>query len=325
MPSSKRSLWRVGLGGGILALASALTPPAHAQTAAPGFALERLYQSAPGAGWIVLDTLDMRGGFGATAAISVGYANNPLRVSQGAHALSVVSDEAWADLGFAVSYERLRLSINFTSPLSLTGQSGTAGGFMYTAPSDSLAQTPDTIADVRVGLDSRVVGGPTSRFRLGLGAQLYIPSGTTSEYVSDATYRVMLRMMAAGELGSFTYAAHLGVHIRPTDDGSVPGAPQGSELLFAVAGGTRVLFHRGTSLVVGPEVFGETALKSFFGAATTGVEGLVSVRLERSDDVDGLGLRLKLGAGGGLDAQFGVPEWRTVLGLEVFGHAGRSR
>ena len=321
MRSSRRAASAVGLRGGLLAFA--LASSAHAQPAAPGFALERLYQSAPGAGWIALDALDMHGGLGATAALSVSYANNPLRVSQGAHALPVVSDEATADLGFAVSYERLRLSLDFASPLSITGQSGTAGGFVFTAPSDSFAQTPDTIADVRIGLDARVVGGPTSRFRLGFGAQLYVPSGTPAEYVSDDTYRAMLRVLAAGDLGNFTYAGELGVHIRPTDDGSVPGAPRGSELLFGVAGGTRVLFHRGASLVVGPELFGETALKSLFGAATTGVEGLVSARLERSDDADRLGLRLKVGAGGGRDAQFGVPEWRTVVGVEVFGRAAQ--
>ena len=74
---------------------------------------------------------------------------------------------------------------------------------------------------------------------------------------------------------------------------------------------------RNTALVVGPEVFGETAFRSFFGTVTTGVEGLVSGRLEGTGD-DGIQLRARLGTGAGLDEHFGAPEWRLVFGVEAF-------
>jgi hypothetical protein len=114
------------------------------------------------------------------------------------------------------------------------------------------------------------------------------------------------------------------VHIRPLDE-SAPGSPQGSELLFGVAAGARFPVNRKKSLalVVGPELFGETALKSPFATAT-GLEGLMTARLEgRSDDAPQL--RVKLGAGGGLDPYFGTPEWRLVFAIEMFGQATKKK
>jgi len=72
--------------------------------------------------------------------------------------------------------------------------------------------------------------------------------------------------------------------------------------------------------VIGPEVYGETAFRSFFGTNTTGLEGLVTARLEGTES-DGPQIRVKLGAGGGLDDHFGTPEWRLVAGIEVFDHS----
>ena len=70
----------------VLALAAAMATAAtgrsaRAQQAAQGFAVERLYQSAPGGGWVVMDALDMHGGLGGVMALSSGYAHDPLRVA----------------------------------------------------------------------------------------------------------------------------------------------------------------------------------------------------------------------------------------------------
>jgi hypothetical protein len=314
MPSSRQAGLRAF--AAILA-ATAFAPDVRAQPAAQGFAVERLYQSAPGAGWFVMDALDMRGGLGGVFAVTSGYASNPLRVSDGARTLGIVSDEAFVDFGFAATYDRLRLYLDLAAPLDSSGQSGTLGGLVFTAPSASLAHTPDTLFDTRFGLDARILGGPQSPFRLGASAQLFVPIDVRADYDTDATYRGMLRALVAGDLGRWSYAGQLGVHIRPLDDASTPGSPQGSELLFGIALGGRAGLGAGRDLVVGPEVFGETALRSLFGGTTTGVEGLMTARVEGTAD-DGLQLRVKLGAGGGLDAQFGAPEWRAVVGVELF-------
>jgi hypothetical protein len=133
----------------------------------------------------------------------------------------------------------------------------------------------------------------------------------------------MLRALVAGDVGRFGYAGQLGVHIRPLDEGSTPDGPRGSELLFGAAAGPRFPVDAAGhfAAVVGPEIYGETAFASFFGGPTTGVEALLSGRLEGAG-IDGGQLRVRLGAGGGLDPQFGAPEMRVVVGVELFDRGG---
>jgi hypothetical protein len=280
-----------------------------------------------------MDALDMRGGLGGAMELQTGYARNPLRVTDGVTHLAVVSDEAFVDLGFAATYDRWRLYLNVEAPFVISGQSGTVGDYQFTAPTVNVTKdNPDTLSDPRFGLDVRILGGPKSPFRLGAGAQLFVPVGATPSvdgsplprlgyYDTDGTFRGMLRLLFAGDLGIFTYAGQLGVHIRPLDESPTPGGPRGSELLFGLAAGARVPVGKGggTVLVVGPEFYGETAFSSFFGTSTTGLEGLLTGRLEGTAG-DGAQLRAKLGIGVGIDDHFGAPEWRVVFGMELFDH-----
>ncbi len=309
-----------------LTLLSGLGLPARAgaQAQPQGYAVERFTPSAPGAGWLVMDALDMQGGLGGVMALTVGYARDPLRVTDGATHLGVVTDQAFAGFGFAATYDRLRLSLDLSMPLLVEGNSGTVGGYAFTGPRLDLGTNPDTLADVRIGLDARLVGDAHGPFRLGAGAQLIAPSGPTASYVSDGTYRAMGRVLFAGDVGAFAYAGHVGVHLRPRDDTPVPG-PQGSELLFGLAAGPRVPLGASgaAALVVGPEIFGETALRSPFGADATGLEALLSSRVEGTAP-SGRQVRVRLGVGPGVVQRFGAPEWRVVLGVEVFDRAGRD-
>jgi hypothetical protein len=333
MPSSNGELALV-FGVSLLA-ASAVAPPATAQPQQPqGFAVERFYPSAPGGGWFVMDDLDMRGGLGGAMAMTAGYARDPLQVGAGSQPLAVVSDQAFADFGFAATYDRFRLYLNMEAPLFARGESGTIGGYQFTAPCNpmpdpscalhhiDLGTNPDTLTDARVGMDARFVGDPKGPFRLGASGQVFFPEGSRTYYDSDGTVRAMLRALVAGDLGLFKYAGQVGVHIRPLDDSPTPGSPQGSELLFGAAGGGKMpLGPNGSmALVVGPEIFGATAFRSFLGKTSTALEGLLTGRLEGAAD-DGPQLRVKLGAGAGIDQHFGAPEWRLVVAVEVFDHS----
>lgn len=308
--------------------------PAAAQVQQQGYALDRLYLSAPGGGWVVMDTLDMHGGLGGGMGLTLEYAHDPLRVrsSDGSQRLTVVSDEAIASFGFAATYDRFRMVLNLPMPLDVSGQSGMVGNTQFTSPNSGQPFTPsgvnpstapDAFADARVGVDARLVGEARSPFRLGAGAQLIVPSPNTTapEYLSDGTFRAMGRLLFAGDVGIFGYAGQLGVHVRPRDDSPSPGGPQGSEFLFGVAAGPRLPVDAAKKMafVVGPEVWGETAFRSFFGSNATGVEGLLSGRIEGTAD-DGPQMRVKLGIGAGLDARFGAPEWRLVAAVELFDH-----
>lgn len=311
-------------------VAAAWPAPARAQQHAQGFDVERLYTSAPGAGWFVMDALDMHGGLGGAASADVSYAHDPLRITNGHQTLAVVSDEAFLQLGFAGTYDRFRIYATFDSSLLVHGTGGTLGGYVFTGPSVDLGSSPDAVSHARIGVDTRVFGRHAGVFRLGVGLQLWFPGGApgalSTNYLSDGppseslgAYNAMVRVLFAGDVGLFTYAGQIGFNLRSVDDAPTPGSPQGSEALFGGAGGVRVSLSPAwnESLVVGPEVYGETAVRSLFGENTTGAEALLSGRVESTAE-RGAKLRFKLGIGAGLDARFGAPEWRTVIGIELF-------
>ena len=311
----------------VLAIATSAAT-ASAQQPAQGFAVNRLYPSAPGGGWVTMDAHDMRGGLGGAASFTMGYAHAPLRIrsSDGSQRLDVVRNQASADFGLAVTYDWLRLYLDFDMPLVGLGGGGTIDGHAFTAPPVDLAQNPDTLADARIGIDARLVGDAKGAFRLGAGAQLFVPSGERSDYVSDGTYRAMGRVLVAGDVGWFTYAGHLGVHIRPLDEADTPGSPRGSEMLFGAAAGVRTLVGQGggAAFIVGPEIFGATPFHSFLGGTSTPLEALLVGRLEGTAD-DGPQIRVKSGVGVGIEQQFGAPEWRLVFAIELFDHhSGRT-
>jgi hypothetical protein len=299
-----------------LVLLGLRTEPANAQQQPAGFAVERLYQSAPGGGWFVMDDLDISGGLGGAVSVTSGYARNPLVVTapDGKQWLEVVSEQAFLDVGGAVTYVRFRGYINLPMPLVVNGTSGTLGPYQFTAPSASLGTNPDSISDPRLGFDVRLLGEPGSRLRLGGGAQVIIPSGSRADYVTDARYRGMFRFLAAGDAGAFTYAGQFGVHVRPLNQAPVPDSPNGNEFLYGVSGGRRFALSRGWATIVGPEIYGERA----FSSGEAGTEALLTGRFEGTGT--GRKLRIKLGIGHALVQSFGAPQWRFVCGVELFGH-----
>lgn len=292
---------------------------AAAQQQPAGFAVERFYQSAPGAGWFVMDDLDISGRLGGAISLTSGYARNPLVITgpDGKQELAVVKEQAFLDIGAAVTHDRFRGYINFPMPLLVSGTSGTLGQYQFTAPSVSLGTNPDTISDPRLGVDARLLGEPGSLLRLGAGAQLIIPSGSRADYVTDARYRAMFRFLAAGDAGPFTYAGQLGVHVRTLNDAPVPGSPNGSEFLYGISGGRRFAGPSGWTVIAGPEIFGETAFHSFF-SGETGTEALLTGRFEQTGTEGNL--RIKLGVGHALVQNFGAAQWRIVFDVELFGH-----
>jgi hypothetical protein len=299
----------------ILALCPGL---AEAQQQTQGFAVERLYPSAPGGGWFVMDDVNLSGGWGGAISITSGYSQNPLEVTGpgGTQRLTLVSNEAFVDVGVAVTYDRYRLYVDLPVPLVVAGNSGMVGPYQLTAPALNIAQSPDTVADPRLGFDMRVLGKPGSKFRLGAGAQLIIPSGDRADYVTDGRYRGMLRVLPAGDVGRFSYAGQFGVQIRPAEGLVLPGSPDGNELLFGASAGRKFSVRNGWALVVGPEFFGETAVRSNSGGQT-GFEGLLTTRLERPGDRPHV--RFKLGVGHAIVQHFGAPEWRVLVGAELVG------
>jgi len=292
-----------------------------AQQVTQGYAVERFYPSAPGAGWFVMDDVNLSGALGGAISLTTGYSRNPLVVTDGTERLVLVSNEAFADVGLAVTYGRYRFYLDLPVPLVVTGNSGTVGPYQVTAPSLNVARNPDTLSDVRLGFDMRLLGEPGGLFRLGAGAQLLIPSGDRADYVTDGRYRGMFRVLPAGDVGRLSYAGQLGVHIRPSEGLVLPGSPDGNELLFGASAGRKFCLRSGWGVVVGPEFFGETAIHSSSNVQT-GFEGLLTGRLERASDRPHL--RFKAGGGHGIVQHFGAPEWRVLVGVELVSQRPKS-
>jgi hypothetical protein len=90
---------------------------------------------------------------------------------------------------------------------------------------------------------------------------------------------------------------------------SMPGGPRLTQ-------GRRFTVSNGWSAVVAPEFYGETAVRSNFSGQTS-FEGLLAGRLERTGDKRHL--RFRVGIGHGLVQNFGAPEWRILVGVELVG------
>src|SRR5271170_3864779 len=314
--STRGCVWTV-LAGLVLSIFWPLLADAQQQEA--GFAVERLYLSAPGAGWFVMDDLDIGGRLGGAVSLTSGYARNPLVITDpdSKQTLAVVSEEAFLDIGAAVTYDRFRGYVDFPMPLRLSGTSGTLGPYQFTAPSVSLGTNPDTISDPRLGVDVRLLGEPGSRLRLGGGAQVIIPSGSRADYVTDARYRGMFRFLAAGDAGAFTYAGQLGIQVRSLNEAPVPDSPNGNEFLYGISGGRRFAWPNSWALIAGSEIFGETAFQAS-SSGEAGSEALLTGRFEHA--ATGRNLRIKVGFGHALVQNFGAAQWRIVFGVELFGH-----
>lgn len=298
----------------VQAIVSTNTSLAFGQQPITGFAVERFYPSSPGGGWFVMDDLNIGSGLGATAELISSYAREPLEItSANSPSLAVVSNLAVMDVGVAATYRRYRVYLNFPMPVLVSGNSGVLGPYQWSAPSVSLGTNPDTISDLRLGFDMRFLGKPGDLLRLGLGAQAIFPTGNRTDYLSDGRYRGMLRFLAAGDAGTFSYASQFGIHVRTLNDAPVPDSPNGNEFLFGASAGRTLNTHTGWRMVLGPEIYGETAFASFFSRQQTGVEGLMTVRLEQTDKESNL--RLKIGVGHGLVQQFGAPEWRIAAAV----------
>src|SRR5450631_1237874 len=197
MPSFSRSL---AFG---FAFAVALYAPYAGAQQARGFNVERLYPSAPGAGWFVMDDLDVHGKVGGAMNLTLAYDHDPLQVGDGAHRIAVVSDRAFANFGGAFTFERFRFYLNFDLPFVVDGQSGVVGGYSFTGANVDPTTLPDPAGDVRFGTDVRLIGEPHGPFRLGLGTQFFYPSGRAQDYDTDGTFHAMFRTLFAGDTAHF--------------------------------------------------------------------------------------------------------------------------
>ena len=249
--------------------AATLAPaPAQAQTTVErGFAVDRFDPSERGSDWFALESLDLRGGARPAFGLVLDYGYRPVVLygSDGDVRVSLLRNQTLLHAGGNIVVAgRLRLSADLPIAVYDHGRSAGAGNTFYEG---SGRQRRHRRSAPRRG------SPPRRRVRQTRSPSPSAPMctflrGARSDFTSDGSVRVEPRLMAAGTVGLFTYAARAGVMYRSLD-GTFAGQDIGSELTFGASAGLRL----GTDRVTfGPEVTGSTMLRDFFAKRDTPVE-----------------------------------------------------
>ncbi len=282
-----------------------LASPSRAQEAS-GFGVSRFEPSERGSEWFALESLDLRGKFRPQIGIVAEYQYRTLAIyaPNGDVQTALVNHLLIAHAGASlVLFDRLRLAANLPLQLYGAGEAGSIGGVRYPAPSSD-----QSLGDLRLGADFRLVGSYGDAATLAVGAQVALPTGDKNAYAGDGDVRVIPRLTLAGDIGSFAYGVKAGVQYRARSE-SFAATPIGTELVFGASLGLRAA-HR--NLLVGPEIYGSTVTDGdqLFGRRTTPVEALLGAHYTFFD------VRLGAGVGTGLTRGYGTPLVHALVSLE---------
>jgi OmpA-OmpF porin, OOP family len=288
-----------------VALLASLPSTALAQSA--GFAIDRFDPAERGSDWFAADSLDLRGHGRLMLGATGDYAHKPLVLydRDGDELSSIIERQLFVHVGASfVLWERLRLGASLPVLAHQKGEPGTVNGVPFRAEEGA------AVGDLRLAADVRLLGEYRSPFSLAGGVAVFAPTGKQEAFAGDGEVRVLPRLLLAGDLGNFAYAAKLGVLYRANDAG-FNGSPRGTEAVVAAAIGYR---SNDGKLVLGPELFGSTVVAdgdAFFSRRSTPFELLFGAHYKVTDDV-----RLGAGIGPGLTRGFGSPQLRGLLSLE---------
>jgi OmpA-OmpF porin, OOP family len=284
-----------------------IAAPAAAQTG--GFALDRFDPSERGSEWFAQDTLDLRGNLRPAIGVVGSWAYKPLVAyrADGEELAPIVRHQLVIHPGASlVVADRLRFAFNLPVALYQDGEPASLmikGNQFNFTPAKNAA-----LGDLRLSADVRLLGRYGEPFTLALGAAFFVPTGKREEYTGDGKVRVTPRLLAAGDIGAFAYAARIGVVYRALNE-PFGGSRVGTELTFGASAGIRALDRK---LLIGPEVFGSTVVveDQAFNRAATPLEVILGAHYTAGD------FRIGLGGGPGLTRGFGSPVARALLSLE---------
>jgi OOP family OmpA-OmpF porin len=288
-------------------LSTAASGTALGQTVATApAALNRFEPSERGSDWFANESLDLRGTVRPALGVVGDFAYKPyvLRNPDGSENTAVIHTQFYLHVGGSlVLFDRLRLGVSLPIAVAQEGDSKTAAGQSYVAP------TSGGVGDLRIAADLRLVGKYGDPFTMALGGRLWVPTGDETQYIGDGQLRVGPRLAAAGDIGSFAYAAGVGVVYR-ANEADFAGHATGTELDFSAAAGVRVAERR---LLLGPEIYGSTVLTrsdAVFGNHTTPLALLLGGHYDAGD------VRFGLGAGPGLSNAAGTAAFRALASIE---------
>jgi outer membrane protein OmpA-like peptidoglycan-associated protein len=274
-----------------------------------GFAVNRFEPSERGSIWLTQESLDFRGDFRVMGGLVLDYAKRPLAIYGADDELvkDLLSHQLNGHIGASfIIKNTLRLSFNLPVVLYQAGEDANVNGTQIAEP-ETLA-----IGDLRLTADVRLVGEYGDAFTLALGVQVFVPTGNPDQYTGDGKLRAHPRIMVAGEIGHFVYAARVGFHYRSNDEDVLSGDFKlGSELSLGASVGLQFLDKK---LLIGPEFNGGTVITQggdeTFDKLTSPGELLLGVRYAFDS-----GVTLAAGGGLGLWRALGSPQARGIFSI----------
>jgi OmpA-OmpF porin, OOP family len=290
---------------GAAALGALLVTAAAPHAKAEGFAVNRFDPSERGSDFFVLDSLDLRGhvrpAVGAVA--EWGYRPLVLYDPSGAVKASVVRNQVVVHPGASmVFWDRVRVGLDVPVQVFADGHGGSLNGVRY----DGATSDP-VMGDLRLSADVRLLGAYREAAQVAFGAQLWAPTGDKGAYSGDGSVRFMPRVLFAGGVAAFQYAAKVGFTYRARDD-AFGGSSLGSELVLGAGAGIRAADDK---LLFSVEVLGSTTLDDPFKTRSSPLEGTFGIHYLLPAD-----LRVGAGIGSGLARGYGTPAVRGLLGFE---------
>ncbi len=291
----------------VLVLAvSATCLPGVALAQDEGFAVNRFDPAERGSDWFSQDSLNIAGNGRLAFGFTGDWAHKPLVVydADGEEVEALIDDQVFIHLGGNVTFfDRLRLGVNVPVAVYQNGNSASVNGNTFDVKDDP------TNGDVRVAADVRIVGKYREPASLAAGVRVYLPTGSQDAYTGDGELRVAPRLLLAGDIGQFVYAANAGFYYRGQDQ-TFAGTQTGSEIFGGAALGARVIDDK---LIFGPELYFSTVVEgdAAFERATTPFEVLFGAHYLPTSE-----LRLGAGFGPGLTRGIGAPEFRGLISLD---------
>ena len=291
------------LGASLLSIGSA-----HAQRI-EGFTVQKFEPAERGSEWFGSDSLDFRGKLRPAVGVVADYSYRSLLLYQRDDDVraSVVRNQVYIHPGASlVLFDRIRAAVSVPLQLGVDGHHGSVfrnnTNYAYSAPPDCCA-----LGDIRLAADARIYGVHGDAFTVAGGLQFWLPTGSQDQYAGDGEIRLKPHVMVAGDVGMFTYAASVGVNIRPRQEDIPPGAI-GHELNVTAAAGVKVLDK---NLTVGPETWMSSVFNHFFEKKETTLEIGVGAHYLIANQI-----RVGLGGMGGPTRAFSNPVYRLMAMAE---------
>lgn len=266
---------------------------APALAADPRFAVDHFEPSERGSEWFANESLTFQGPKLGPVLVNAGvvssFAERPFTVNDanGDVVHSPVRDY-WVlhAGGDAILFDYLRLAVDMPFQMFVGGKA---------APGFGSPKHDQGFGDLRLGADVRVMGHDHGRFRLGLGAQVWAPTGSQAQWSSDGTARLRPRVMVAGDWEWLTWSGQVGYDFR---QGTI-----NNEINVSAAAGVR-LAHQ---LVIGPEAYLNAATQH----SSVPVEAMVGAHWRILHT-----LMAGAAIGRGFTDQPGDPEYRIIASIE---------